>query len=1332
MTRKLPEIECGKVRRKTFSKIKEAIELPYLVQIQKDSYDAFIREGISEVLEDFSPITDYSDHFELYFLDHSLEGTPKYNEKECRDRDATYALPLRVKVRLVNKVTDEVMDQDVFMGDFPLMTDNGSFIINGAERVIVSQLVRSPGVTNKVQVDKSGKKLFETTVQPSRGAWLEFEQDSQGILWVHVDRTRKITATVLLRALGFGSDEALSELYDGDEMIVNTAAKDTSKTESEGLVELYRRLRPAEIPTDSAVKQHLKNIFFDARRYDLARVGRYKFNKRLRLGARIVGLKSANDIVTEDGEILARAGDIINKSQAEDIQNAGINEFYTEINGVKHKIIANNVVSFKNAFGKDPKVFGLLDYVYYPIVKFSALVNKTALEKGEEETAEMLRKEINGFFYIDDAVIPEGEEKPEDKKNALKAKETRVKFVKACVEFYKLLQEDIKEPLTVEGKKDIRPLLDKLNHKHITVDDIVAAISVNLDLNVGLNSVDVIDHLGNRRVRSVGELLQNQFRIGIARLERVIKERMATQDPKDVSAQGLINVRPVSSAIKEFFGSSQLSQFMDQTNPIAELTHKRKLSALGPGGINRDRATFDVRDVNYTHYGRMCPIETPEGQNIGLITSLTSYAQVNEYGFIESPYRKVEHTLNDDGTISTVVTEHVDYLTADEEDNFTVAQANEPLIDNKYFAHDRISCRRRADITEDVKENIDYMDVSPKQLISVATALIPFLENDDTNRALMGSNMQRQAVPLLCPENAIVATGIERRIAYDSGVMVSAKESGVVKSVASDLIVVTEDDGTEREYKLKKFERSNQGTCLNQRPIVDKGERVEKGQTIADGPSTKNGELALGRNILVGFMSWEGYNYEDAILLSEKLVREDVFTTIHIEEYETESRDTRLGEEEITRDIPNVGEDALKDLDEDGIIRIGAEVTSGSILVGKVTPKGETELTPEERLLRAIFGEKAREVRDTSLTVPHGESGIVVDVKIFTRANKDELPPGVNKLVRVYIAQKRKIGIGDKMAGRHGNKGVVSRVLPESDMPFMADGTPLQIVLNPLGVPSRMNIGQVLEVHLGLVCKQLGWKIATPVFDGATESDIKELLKENNIVNPDGEVDGKIQLYDGRTGEPFENRVTVGQMYMIKLNHLVDDKIHARSTGPYSLVTQQPLGGKAQFGGQRFGEMEIWALEAYGAAHILQEILTVKSDDIAGRFKTYESIVKGTNISEPGIPEAFKVLLKEMQSLALDVKVLTENKEELSLKELIESENDDIPAFREKETKEEVSIDHFADTEETEELFVDNEDVDLSDEGFSMFEDDDDEIDTTIPDDSVLDDDLDDDLGDEE
>ena len=875
------------------------------------------------------------------------------------------------------------------------------------------------------------------------------------------------------------------------------------------------------------------------------------------------------------------------------------------------------------------------------------------------------------------------------------------------------------EALTAEEKKDIRPLLDKLNHKHITVDDIVATVSVNLDRNCGLNTTDNIDHLGNRRVRSVGELLQNQFRIGIARLERVIKERMATQDPKEVSPQGLINVRPVSSAIKEFFGSSQLSQFMDQTNPIAELTHKRKLSALGPGGLNRDRATFDVRDVHHSHYGRMCPIETPEGQNIGLITSLASYAKINEFGFIESPYRKVEHILKDDNTIETIVTEKVDYLTADDEDKYIVAQANEPLIDNKYFVNDRVSCRHREDITEEVKEKMDYMDVSPKQLISVATALIPFLENDDTNRALMGSNMQRQAVPLLCPENAIVATGIERRIAYDSGVMVNAKEAGVVKSVASDSIVIEEDNGNQTTYKLKKFERSNQGTCLNQRPIVEKGERIEKGQTIADGPSTKNGELALGRNILVGFMSWEGYNYEDAILLSEKLVREDVFTTIHIEEHEIEARDTRLGEEEITRDIPNVGEDALKDLDEDGIIRIGAEVNSGDILVGKVTPKGETELTPEEKLLRAIFGDKVREVRDTSLKVPHGEGGIVVDVKVFTRANKDELSPGVNKLVRVYIAQKRKISIGDKMAGRHGNKGVISRILPESDMPFMADGTPLQIVLNPLGVPSRMNIGQVLEVHLGLVCKHLGWKIATPVFDGASESDIKELLRENNFVNPDGEVDGKIQLYDGRTGEPFENRVTVGQMYMIKLIHLVDDKIHARSTGPYSLVTQQPLGGKAQFGGQRFGEMEIWALEAYGAAHILQEILTVKSDDIVGRVKTYESIVKGTNISEPGIPEAFKVLLKELQSLALDMKVLTESKEELAIKDLIESDIDDIPAFRERENKEEISIEETS-SEIEETLFEDSEDVDIDEDYFNakeMFDDDDDEIDTTVPDD---------------
>ena len=1329
MARNLPEIECGKVKRKTFSKINEAIELPYLVKIQKDSYDAFLKEGISEVLEDFSPITDYSDHFELYFIDHNLDGDPKYDEKECKDRDATYARPLRVKVRLVNKVTDEVIDQEVFMGDFPLMTDNGAFIINGAERVIVSQLVRSPGVYNASEIDKSGKKIFDTTVIPSRGAWLEFEQDSQGVLWVHVDRTRKLTATVLLRALGFGSDDALAQLYANNPMIETTATKDTSKSESEGLVELYRRLRPGEIPTDEAVKQHLKNIFFDARRYDLARVGRYKFNKRLRLGARIVGTVSAEDVISGDGEILATKGQLIDRVTADNIQNAGINTFVALVDGNPHKIVANNVVSFNAVTGIDPKHLGLLDYVYNPTLKFAELVVNTAKENGVEATAEILKKEINEIFYITEKESG-AEEKPEEKKNSEKAKEVRIKFVNACVLYDSLVEKGITEPVSAEDRKVLRPFIDKLNHKHITVDDIVASISVNLDLNVGIGETDNIDHLGNRRVRSVGELLQNQFRIGIARLERVIKERMATQDPKDVSPQGLINVRPVSSAIKEFFGSSQLSQFMDQTNPIAELTHKRKLSALGPGGLNRDRATFEVRDVHHSHYGRMCPIETPEGQNIGLISSLAAYAKVNEFGFIESPYRKVIHTLGEDGKIITEVTDHVDYLTADEEDNYIVAQANEPLIDNKYFKNERVSCRHKDDITEEVQAKMDYMDVSPKQLISVATALIPFLENDDTNRALMGSNMQRQAVPLLCPENAIVATGIERRIAYDSGVMINAKEDGVVKTVASDKIVVTGANG-DVEYKLKKFERSNQGTCLNQRPIVEKGEKITAGQTIADGPSTKNGELALGRNIMVGFMSWEGYNYEDAILLSEKLVQDDVFTTIHIEEHEIEARDTRLGEEEITRDIPNVGDDALKDLDEDGIIRVGAEVNSGDILVGKVTPKGETELTPEERLLRAIFGEKAREVRDTSLKVPHGEGGVVIDVKVFTRANKDELSPGVNKLVRVYIAQKRKISIGDKMAGRHGNKGVISRILPQADMPFMADGTPLQIVLNPLGVPSRMNIGQVLEVHLGLVCKQLGWKIATPVFDGATESDIKELFKENNIVNPDGEVDGKIQLYDGRTGEPFENRVTVGQMYMIKLHHLVDDKIHARSTGPYSLVTQQPLGGKAQFGGQRFGEMEIWALEAYGAAHILQEILTVKSDDVVGRIKTYESIVKGNNISEPGIPEAFKVLLKELQSLALDMKVLTENNEEVQIKDLIESDNDDMPAVREKpHYDDEVSIEEADDSAEISEvLFEDTEDSNIDELEFNskdLFDDDDDEIDTTIPDGDLFDDDFDD------
>ena len=1299
MSRNLPSKMFGKVERKCFSRIKEVQEIPNLVEVQKDSYNSFIDEGISEVFEDFSPITDFSDHFELYFLDHKLVNKPKYSEKECRDRDATYAIPLKVTVRLVNKVTGETIDSEVFMGELPKMTDNGSFIINGAERVIVSQLVRSPGVINGLEMDKSGKKLYNTTVIPNRGAWLEFEQDAQKVLWVKVDRTRKLPASVLLRALGFGKDAEIAELFDNDETIISTLEKDTTTNVKEGLFELYRRLHPGEVPNDDAVKINLRNLFFDPRRYDLARVGRYKFDKRLRMGVRVVGLTSADDVISEDGELLVGKGEVISKEKAEEIQNAGVNEIYVLIGGKRHKVIANNTVSFTAVTGVDPRLFNLIDTIHYPSLKFAEKVDLLAAEKGVEEAAEELCDEINALYYTEEKVTPEGaDEKPEDKKNAEKRKEQRRKFVEACVEFLKILKGE-PHKLDAEEKKTVKPLLEKLNHKHITVDDIVAAVSVCLDLNYGMDSVDCIDHLGNRRVRSVGELLQNQFRIGIARLERLIKERMATQDPKEVTPTTLINIRPVTSAIKEFFGSSQLSQFMDQTNPIAELTHKRKLSALGPGGLNRERATFEVRDVHYTHYGRMCPIETPEGQNIGLISSLTAYAKVNEYGFIESPYRRV---------IDGVVTDQVDYLTADEEDEFTVAQANEPLDENGKFVNEMVSCRKKEDITEEEREKIDYMDVSPKQLVSVATALIPFLETDDSHRALMGSNMQRQAVPLLKPENAIVGTGIEAKIAYDSGVMIIAGKDGEITSVSGDKIVLTADDGEVITYELKKFIRSNQGTCLNQRPIVNKGDKVKKGDIIADGPATSNGELALGRNILVGFMTWEGYNYEDAVLLSEELVMDDVFTSIHIEEHETEARDTKLGEEEITREIPNVGEDALKDLDEDGIIRIGAEVMSGDILVGKVTPKGETELTPEERLLRAIFGEKAREVRDTSLRVPHGESGIVVDVKIFTRENKDELSPGVNKMVRVYIAQKRKISVGDKMSGRHGNKGVISRILPKNDMPFMADGTPLQIVLNPLGIPSRMNIGQVLEVHLGLVCKQLGWKIATPVFDGASEKDIRELLEENHFVNPKGEVDGKIQLYDGRTGEPFENRVTVGQMYMIKLHHLVDDKIHARSIGPYSLITQQPLGGKAQFGGQRFGEMEVWALEAYGAAHILQEILTVKSDDVVGRVKTYESIVRGDDISEPGIPASFKVLLKELQSLALDMKVLTETGEEISLKELEDDEVDDREVVTEKEPTEEVELDMGDETAEDEDIGDDSIFEDLDD--LDSFDDDDDDF----------------------
>ena len=1297
----LPIQTYGKTQRRKFGKINEVIDIPNLVEIQRESYDAFINEGIGEILEDYSPITDFSDHFELYFLDHEFGKNSKYDEKECRNRDATYSLPLKVKVRLVNKVKDEIIESDVFMGDFPLMTENGSFIINGAERVIVSQLVRSPGVNNVSETDKTGKEMYETTVIPGRGAWLEFKQDAQGVLWVNVDRKRKLTATVLLRALGFGSNRALEDLFGGDAMIAATIDKDDKdnppiRSESDGLIALYRRLRPGEVPTEESVRQHLNNLFFDPRRYDVAKVGRYKFNKKLNLAYRLPGCRIADDIFhPETGELLAEKGKVVSEEQARAIQNAGIGEVFVLVHDpvegeIRHKIISNNTVDFAALSDKDPKAFGLLKTVYYPNFVFSKKIAEACKQKSEEEVANEFLDEINAVFYTRESE-PDADEKQEEKKNREKRRMSRLAFVHACCLFHEILnrsdETDPNAPVDLEAekrikgvtpseKKAMKPLIEKLNHKCITVDDIVAAVSTNLDLRFGIGTIDEIDHLGNRRVRSVGELLQNQLRIGMSRLERLIKERMATADPMEVTPSNLINVRPISAVIREFFGSSQLSQFMDQTNPIAELTHKRKLSALGPGGLNRDRATFEVRDVHHSHYGRMCPIETPEGQNIGLISSLATFSKVNEYGFIMSPYRKVDKTTG-------IVTDHVDFLTADEEDRYVVAQANEPLDEEGRFVHERVGCRYRELITEMPRERIDYMDVSPKQLVSVATALIPFLENDDTNRALMGSNMQRQAVPLLKTEPSIVATGIEAAIARDSGVMVTAKEGGVAVAVSSDRIVIREDSGFETEYKLKKFERSNQGTCLNQRPIISTGDRVQKGEVIADGPSTNNGELALGKNILVGFMEWEGYNYEDAILISEKLVQDDVFTSIHIEEHETEARDTKsLGAEEITRDIPNVGDDALKDLDENGIVRIGAEVGSGDILVGKVTPKGETELTPEERLLRAIFGEKSREVRDTSLRVPHGEGGIVVDVKVFTRENKDELSPGVNKLVRVYIAQKRKIQVGDKMAGRHGNKGVISRVLPEADMPFLPDGTPLQILLNPLGVPSRMNIGQVLEVHLGYVCRQLGWKIATPVFDGATERDIEQLFEENNLVGPEGKVDGKFQVFDGRTGEPFENRVTIGIMYMIKLIHLVDDKIHARSIGPYSMVTQQPLGGKAQFGGQRFGEMEVWALEAYGAAHILQEILTVKSDDIVGRVKTYESIVKGNNISEPGIPEAFKVLLKELQSLALDVKVLTENNEELIIREF---DDDDQPDRRHEEPHPDAPDFHFDQEAEEEE-----------------------------------------------
>ena len=1179
----LHPVTYGKRVRMSYSRINEVLDLPDLIEVQKSSYEWFLKEGLREVFDDISPIQDYTGNLILEFVDYHLSDDPKYSEDEARERDASYSAPLKVKVRLINKETGEVKEQEVFMGDFPLMTEKGTFIINGAERVVVSQLVRSPGVYFSEEIDKGGKRLYSASVIPNRGAWLEYESDSNDIVYVRIDRTRKLAITTLLRALGFNSNAEIIELLGETEQILKTLEKDNTNTEEEALIEIYKRLRPGEPPTVENAKSLLGNLFFEPKRYDLAKVGRYKFNKKLALYNRITGRKAAEDIKDlETGELFVSKGEKITREKAIKIENSGINQVDIELdNGKIVRVVGNHFVSqeaFDLPFSLEE--LGLKEKVYYPVMK----------------------------------ELVETYEDPEELKEAIK-----------------------------ERIRDISP-------KHILKEDIIASINYEFNLFDGVGSTDDIDHLGNRRLRSVGELLQNQFRIGLSRMERVVRERMTIQDIDVATPQALINIRPVVAAIKEFFGSSQLSQFMDQTNPLAELTHKRRMSALGPGGLSRDRAGVEVRDVHHSHYGRMCPIETPEGPNIGLITSLTTYARINEYGFLEAPYRKVDKERG-------VVLDEIEYLTADMEDEFIIAQSNEPLDEESRFVNKRIIARGK-DGAIDIypSSEIDYMDVSPKQIVSVGTAMIPFLENDDANRALMGANMQRQAVPLLKAEAPIVGTGIEYKAARDSGVVVIAKNSGTVVKVSSDEILVKRDeDGQIDRYKLLKFKRSNQGTTINQRPIVKKGERVEKDEVIADGPSTELGEIALGKNLLVAFMTWEGYNYEDAILISEELVIDDTLTSIHIEEYESEARDTKLGPEEITRDIPNVGEDMLKDLDEQGIVRIGAEVKSGDILVGKVTPKGETELTAEERLLRAIFGEKAREVRDTSLRVPHGESGIVVDVKIFSRENGDELSPGVNQMVRVYVATKRKISVGDKMCGRHGNKGVISRILPVEDMPYLPDGTPIQIVLNPLGVPSRMNLGQVLEVHLGLAAKKLGWHVATPVFDGATDDDIIEALKMAGY--PES---GKLWLRDGRTGEYLNNPVTVGYMYMLKLHHLVDDKIHARSTGPYSLVTQQPLGGKAQFGGQRFGEMEVWALEAYGAAHTLQEILTVKSDDVVGRVKTYEAIVKGENIPEPGVPESFKVLIKELQSLALDVKVLSEEEDEIEIEESVDDDISDL------------------------------------------------------------------------
>lgn len=1207
----LKEIKHEKSSRKDFAKVGDFIEMPNLIKVQRDSYEWFVEEGLGEVLKDISPIIDYSGNLVLEFFDYYMEEKTKYSLEEAKERDATYSTRLHVKVRLINRETGEIKEQEIYLGDFPLMTDSGTFIINGAERVVVSQLVRSPGCYYDFTYDKTGKKLFTSTVMPIRGAWIEYETDSNDVFYARVDRTRKIPVTTLLRALGLATDEQILDFFGNEEKLRVTLEKDPIKTQDEALIEIYKKLRPGELPTVEAAKNLFNGLFFDARRYDLAKVGRHKYNKKLSLATRIEGKIAHTAIVNpETGEVFVEAGEVISKDMADEIQNSGINVVEVRVEDKPVKIIGNGTVNIHN----------FVTNVDISDLHFKEMVNYEVLKN----------------------ILDNTEEK--DLHHAIEQR------------------------------------YEELVPKHVTTEDILASVNYLLNLDHKLGEIDDIDHLGNRRIRCVGELLQNQFRIGLTRLERVVRERMTIQDLDVVTPQTLINTKPITSAIREFFGSSQLSQFMDQTNPLSELTHKRRISALGPGGLSRERAGFEVRDIHYTHYGRLCPIESPEGPNIGLISALSSFAQINEYGFIETPYRIVDPETH-------AVTDKVEYMSADIEDGNYIAEAEEPLNEDGTFVNKRVKVRYRNDIIEVDREMVTGMDVSPKQLVSIGAAMIPFLEHDDAKRALMGANMQRQAVPLIMPEAPIVGTGMEYRAAKDSGILILAEDDGVIQKVTGEAITVKYNNGTTKTHRLNKFKRTNGGTCINQRPIVVAGEKVKKGDTIADGPATKNGEMALGRNVLVAFSTWEGYNYEDAILLNERLVKEDVFTSIHIEEYDCECRDTKLGPEEITRDIPNVGEDSLKDLDENGIIRIGAEVRPGDILVGKVTPKGETELTAEERLLRAIFGEKAREVRDTSLKVPHGEAGTIVDVKIFTRDNSDELGPGVNQIIRCYIATKRKISVGDKMAGRHGNKGTISRILPEEDMPFMPDGTPVDILLNPLGVPSRMNLGQVLEVHLGLAAKELGWNVATPVFDGATSEEIEELL-----VKSGNTPDGKTILYDGRTGDPFAEPITVGVMYMLKLHHLVDDKIHARSTGPYSLVTQQPLGGKAQFGGQRFGEMEVWALEAYGAAHTLQEMLTVKSDDVVGRVKTYEAIVKGENAPEPGIPETFKVLIKELQSLGLDMRLYTKDNKEIELKEDIDEGID----YNEAKKKEDLVLNES----EIESSYIeaDDEEIDLDKE----------------------------------